>query len=115
VLSVADAAVFPYSGSVTSAQINAIHDQLVTELQGGQIPQIAGGSVLAYMLGWGGAAAGAVQTVLGDTYKFDGSNWNLASAASSAGSGIGAFFGNRVPTVGVHGMGFTRIRRGAIQ
>jgi hypothetical protein len=116
VLSVADAAVFPYSSSVTSAQINSIHDQLVTELQGGQIPQIGGGSVLAYMLGWGGAASGATQTVLGDTYKFDGSNWNLVGSAGGAGtSGIGMFFGNRVPTMGVHGMGFARVRRGAIQ
>lgn len=76
-LSVADAAVFPYSSSVTAVQMQNIHDALVTELQGGQIPTIAGNSVLAYMLGWGGVPAGTSRTTVGDTYVYDGANWNL--------------------------------------
>jgi hypothetical protein len=89
VLTAADAATFPYSGSVTSAQMNAISGTLDPQIQAGQIPQIAGGSVLAYMLGWGNASAGQSQTVYGETYTFDGTNWNLqpASAPTSSSSG----------------------------
>lgn len=83
VLTAADAAVFPYSGSVTAAQMNAISSTLQSQIAAGQIPQIAGNSVLAYMLGWGGLAAGTSKTTSGETYVFDGTNWNLGAVAPS--------------------------------
>jgi hypothetical protein len=101
-LTVADAATYPYSSAVTAAQMNSINAQLQTELGAGQIPTINGDSVLAYMLGWGGAAGGASKTVLGDTYTFDGTNWNLQSSAALAGLGR---FGNRVPAKAIHTRG----------
>jgi hypothetical protein len=83
VLTAADAAVFPYSGSVTAAQMNAISSTLQSQIAAGQIPQIAGNSVLAYMLGWGGLPTGTSKTASGETYVFDGTNWNLQTGAVS--------------------------------
>jgi hypothetical protein len=80
-LTAADAAAYPYSGSVTPDQMKAIGATLNPQIAAGQIPQIAGGSVLAYMLGWGGASTGASKTTSGETYTFDGANWNLQASA----------------------------------
>lgn len=77
VLTAADAATFPYSGSVTPDQMNAIGATINQQIAAGQIPSIAGGSVLAYMLGWGGLPAGTSKTASLETYTFDGSNWIL--------------------------------------
>jgi nucleoid-associated protein YgaU len=67
--------------TVTSGNMDDIHDQLVSMIQNGQVPTIDGGSVTAYMLGWG--SSGGTQTVLGQTYNFDGSNWQLQTAANN--------------------------------
>jgi len=83
-LTAADAATYPYSSAITSDQMKAISGTLNAQIQAGQIPQIAGGSVLAYMLGWGGASPGATKTQSGETYAYDGANWNLQQAPSSA-------------------------------
>jgi hypothetical protein len=64
--------------------MQAISAQVDQELQAGQIAQIAGGSVLAYMLGWGGGTKGNSKSVYGLTYNYDGTNWNLQ--ASGGGS-----------------------------
>jgi len=108
-LTVQDAATFPYSPAISAAQIQTIHDQLVTELQASDIPVIAGNSVLAFMLGWGGQAAGVTESVLGENYSFDGANWNLQPSAG--GAGMSAFRASRVPLGFVHGRGDYRFRR----
>lgn len=82
-LTAADAAQYPYSGTVTSDQMNSISQTLMPQLKAGQIPTIGGGSVLAYMLGWGGLPAGTSKTVSGETYVYDGSNWNLQPAMAA--------------------------------
>jgi hypothetical protein len=82
VLTAADAATFPYSSAITADQMNSISATINQQIQAGQIPTIAGGSVLAYMLGWGGLPSGTSKTVSGETYLFDGSNWNLQPAAT---------------------------------
>jgi hypothetical protein len=64
--------------------MNAISATLQGQIATGQIPLIAGNSVLAYMLGWGGAQLGAQQTAKGETYQFDGTNWNLIPAPIAA-------------------------------
>lgn len=81
VLTVQNAATVPWS-SALAPQIAGIQSQLNQAFAGGQIPTIGGGSVLAYMLGWGGAASGSVQTVSGETYKFDGTNWTLQARST---------------------------------
>jgi hypothetical protein len=80
VLTAQDADSFAYISSITPAQMQAINTQVDAELQAGQVPQIGGNSVLAYMLSWGGAAQGTIKTVYGLTYNFDGTNWNLQTA-----------------------------------
>jgi hypothetical protein len=95
-LTVADAATYPYSSSIPAATIAALNPQLSTNLAGGQIPVIAGNSVLAYMLGWGGQASGATETTAAatggnETYTFDGTNWNYQ------GSGVSGLFGLGLP------------------
>lgn len=84
-LTVADAAQFAYSSSLPGSCITGLNPQLSTNLGQGQIQQINGNSVLAYMLGWGGATAGQTQTTGGDTYTFDGTNWNLQPASGVSG------------------------------
>lgn len=86
-LTAADAASFPYSGSVTAAMIQAIDSGVISALNAGQIPTIGGGSVLAYMLGWGGASPGQVKSAGGYNYSYDGANWQLQGAVSSGGGG----------------------------
>jgi hypothetical protein len=111
-LTVQDAATFPYSSAVTAAQMQAIHDQLVTEFDAGQIPQIAGDSVLAYMLSWGGQPNGATETIAGETYTFDGTNWNLSTGvvgtAVSSGSVTDPIVGR--PVLGISGLGRSQNR-----
>ncbi len=63
--------------TITSDDMTGIHDALVSLIQSGSVSNINGNSVTAYMLGWGGAASGTSQTILGQTYTFDGANWNL--------------------------------------
>ena len=110
-LTVADAATYPYSSAITAAQMTAINAALQTELQGGQIPTIAGNSVLAYMLGWGGASAGATQTVLGDSYSFDGTNWHLTSGGMGHLSAAALVMkSSRVPLRLIHGGPRYRLR-----
>ena len=94
VLTVADAATLPYSSAITSDMINAVHDQLVTNFDAGQIPVIGGGSVLAFMLGWGGQASSATETVAGETYIFDGTNWNLQTQVKTIDACAGIPTGN---------------------
>ena len=64
-----------YNPSISGADMTGVHDELVSLIQSGQVPTIDGGSVTAYMLSWGGL--NTAQTVLGQTYTFDGSNWQL--------------------------------------
>jgi hypothetical protein len=71
----------PYDTTVSQGNMTSIHDQLVSMIQAGQVPAIDGNSVTAYMLGWGGAASGSSQTILGQTYNFDGINWDLQQQA----------------------------------
>ena len=71
--------------------MQAINAQVDQELQAGQVPQIGGNSVLAYMLSWGGATKGATKTVYGLLYTFDGTNWNLNGAGVS---GLGTILNN---------------------
>jgi hypothetical protein len=100
VLTVQDAATFPYSSAVTAAQMNAINAALQTEIQAAQVPVIAGDSVLAFMLGWGGQPSGAMETVLGENYSYDGSNWHLVEGGVS---GLGSLRASRVPLGSIHG------------
>jgi hypothetical protein len=104
-----DAATLEYNSSITAEDMDCVQATLDQELSAGSITQILGTSVLAYMLGWGGAKAGATQSTSGWTYKFDGTNWNIQSSGTS---GIGMFAGYRIPARGVHGMGIGRIPRG---
>jgi hypothetical protein len=99
-LTVADAAVLPYNSAITSAQMQAINAGIDAAIQSGSVPQIAGNSVLAFMLGWGGLPAQTSRTTSGQTYIFDGTNWNL-QAAGTAG------------LTGYYGMGQHRIMTGA--
>jgi hypothetical protein len=97
-LTVADAATYPYSSSIPAATIQALNPQLASNLAGGQIATIAGNSVLAYMLGWGGQAAGATETTAAATggneiYTYDGTNWNYKA------SGVSGLFGLGLPRV----------------
>lgn len=102
-LTVADAAQYPYSAGITAAQMNAIQAQLVTELQGGQIPSIAGDSVLAYMLGWGGQSMGKMESVAGETYTFDGTDWNLiVQGPPKTGASLTGLSASRVPLGMIH-------------
>lgn len=90
-LTAADAATYPYSGAVTSDQMSSISQTLMPQLKAGQIPSIGGESVLAYMLGWGGLPAGTSKTVSGETYMYDGTNWNLQPAMAAATPAIPTF------------------------
>jgi hypothetical protein len=83
-LTAQDANTFLYTSSVTPAQMQALSGQLNQEIQAGQVQQILGTSVLAYMLGWGGASAGQSKSTQGQTYTFDGTNWNLQAPAPAA-------------------------------
>ncbi len=105
-----DAATLEYNSSITAEDMDCVQATLDQELSSGSITQILGTSVLAYMLGWGGASAGQTQSTSGYTYKFDGTNWNLQG--SSGTSGLGFFASGRVPMRGVHGMGYARVPRG---
>ena len=78
-LTVADAATLPYNSAITAAQMSGVSSQLNANIQSGTIPQILGNSVLAFMLGWGAQAANTSKTIFGQTYIFDGTNWNLTS------------------------------------
>ena len=82
-LTLADAAVLPYNSAITAAQMQGVQAQLNTNLQTGLIPQITGNSVLAFMLGWGGLPSGTSRSTLGETYIFDGTNWNLQAAGTA--------------------------------
>lgn len=82
-LSVQNAATLPYNSAITSAQMQAINSAVDQNIQGGQVPVIAGNSVLSFMLGWGGASAGASKQAFGETYNFDGTNWNLQPAGTA--------------------------------
>jgi hypothetical protein len=99
-LTVADAAVLPYNSAITAAQMVSVQAGLDSALSSGTISQIAGNSVLAFMLGWGGLPAQTSRTSSGQTYIFDGTNWNL-QAAGTAG------------LTGYRGMGQHRIMTGA--
>lgn len=83
VLTAADAATLPYSSSITADQLTAISPTLTAQIGAGIIPYIAGNSVLAYMLSWGGAKAGDTKTASGQQYVFDGVNWNLKPTAAT--------------------------------
>jgi len=52
------AATTSYSASITTANMDAIHDQLISMLSSGQITSFNSNSVLAYMLGVGGIPTG---------------------------------------------------------
>ena len=75
----ADAATLPYNSAITAAQMSGVSSQLNANIQSGTIPQILGNSVLAFMLGWGAQAANTSKTIFGQTYIFDGTNWNLTA------------------------------------
>ena len=106
VLTVADAAQFPFSSAISAAQMNAIDSQLQSELSTGIIPTINGDSVLAYMLGWGAQKVGATETVLGHTYAFDGTNWNLGKTPVAK----GVHGATRIPMGMIHSRDY-RFRR----
>ncbi len=97
-LTVADAATLAYNSGITQAAMAAINSQVDANLQAGIIPIIGGNSVLAYELGWGGAAKGVSETVLGQTYTFDGTNWNHVGAPGPGMSGYGMGRGRRTMT-----------------
>ena len=88
-LTVADAATLPYNSAITAAQMQAINAGIDAAIQSGTVPTIAGNSVLAFMLGWGAQAAQTSRTTAGQTYIFDGTNWNLQPAVV----GMSGYFG----------------------
>ena len=91
-LTVADAATLPYNSAITAAQMQAINAGIDAAIQAGTVPMIGGNSVLAFMLGWGSQVAKSSRTISGQTYIFDGTNWNLqpAGTAGMSGYGLGA-------------------------
>jgi len=88
-LTVADAATLPYNSAITAAQMQAINAGIDAAIKSGTVPTIAGNSVLAFMLGWGAQAAQTSRTTAGQTYIFDGTNWNLQPAGTAGMSGYG--------------------------
>lgn len=64
-----------YNSGVTAAQMDAIHDSWVAKLEAGTVNNIASGSVLAYMLGWGSLPEGSVETTSGMTYQLISGTW----------------------------------------
>jgi hypothetical protein len=64
-----------YDTGVTSAQMNAIHDSWVAKITTGMVTNISSGSVLAYMLSWGGLPEGTTRTVGNTTYTLSKGIW----------------------------------------
>lgn len=55
-----------------------------TAVQNGQVSQIQGNSALAAQLGWSSPpAVGTTANAYGQTYTFDGANWNLSTSLSA--------------------------------
>jgi hypothetical protein len=105
VLTLTNITSLPYSGSITDDP--ALNAQLDTELQNGQVKTIAGNSFASFNLGWGNGVKGATKSIYGQTYTFDGTNWNLASITCPAGQTYSADHGGVCVASGVSGLGIS--------